>query len=80
MQTTRADVLGALIHFPCGFGDAADAVLAEAHMQALGGEQGLVLLGQRGARFGEDALKVVGGEGFEFHANRQAALQFWNKV
>src|SRR3546814_4753999 len=42
--------------------------------------QGLVLLRQRIARFGEDAQEIVRLQRIEFDTNRQAALQFRHQI
>ena len=80
MQATRADVLGALVHFARNFRDTPDTFTRELYLQPLGGEQCPVLLGERGIRFGENALEFIGTECIELDAYRQPSLQFGDQV
>ncbi|MNP72122.1 hypothetical protein D3C76_1686090 [compost metagenome] len=80
VQTTRADVFGAFVNLPCGFCDAADAIGGEVDIDAFGAHQRFVLLGQRRAWLGQDALEIFGGQRLQFNADRQAALQFRDQI
>ena len=74
MQAAGADVFGALVHLPGDLGQALDAGGVEFEFDPLGGQQGLVLFGQGGIRFGQDALEFLHPEGIQFDTDRQAAL------
>ena len=60
--------------------DGIDGILGERDTEPFDAEQGLLLLGQRVARFGEDADKVVLGQGRQFDADGEPALQFGHQV
>ena len=59
MQAARTDVFGFFIHLIGDLREALDAVVGECHAQAFGGQQRLVLLGERRMRLAQDALEVV---------------------
>ena len=80
VQAAGADVFGFLVHLESDFGQAGDAVGGEIELYAVGGQQGLVLLGEAGIGAGEDGLEVFHGEAVQFHADGEAALQLGNQV
>src|SRR5690348_9877365 len=75
MQAPRADVLGALVHLESDFCHAADTIGREFQRDALGSEQGGVLLGQGMVGLGQDALEIFRRQRGQLHADREAALQ-----
>src|SRR5690606_26824746 len=80
VQAPGADVLGLLVDLPGNLGKALDAVGGKGNLQAFGLQQLAVLLGERGVRLAEDALASLRRQRLEFHADRQAALQFRYQV
>ena len=74
MQAAGTDIFGAFVDLPGDLGQAHDAGLDKLQMDPFGGQQGLVLFGQGGIRFGQDALELLYPKGIKLDANRQAAL------
>ena len=54
--------------------------MSELDVDPFGGHQRLVLIGQGGVRFGQDALEVIGGEGGQLDPDRQTALQLGDEI
>src|SRR4030066_505663 len=58
VQAACADVLGFFVHLEGDLGDTPHTVRRERQRHALGAEQGRVLFGERGIRFGKNAHEV----------------------
>ena len=80
MQPPRADILDAAVDLGGQVGDGFDGFGGEVQGDVLGGQQRLVLVDQAGFRLGQDAHQIVAGQGLKLDADRQAALQFGQKV
>src|ERR1700683_1584311 len=80
MKSARADVFSLLVG-ACGEpGNGGDAVLAEPTFQALGIEEGDVLLDERVFRLGENADEIGFRKRAELDADREAALELGNQI
>ena len=80
VQASSTDVLGAPVRFGGVSGQRFDGVRLEHHVDALGRHQGLVLLGERILRLGEDLDEVVLFERVELDSDREATLQLGDEV
>src|SRR5690625_7109366 len=58
----------------------ADLLFGKLNRQPFGGQQGLVLLGQRRGGLGENAHEVLDPQRIQLHANGQPALEFGDEV
>ena len=74
MQAAGADIFGTLVDLEGRLGDAGDAVLSEPDMQIFGAQKGLILLGERAVRLGQNAFEIVSGQRLQFDADRQSSL------
>src|ERR1700722_3652743 len=80
MKASRTDVFGLFVDASGEAGDGGDRVIAERKFQALGIEEGDVLLDQGVLRFSEDADKIGLGKRAELDADGEAALELGNQV
>ena len=80
VETPCADVLRLLIDGLRQLRKAADGIICKTQRNALHAEQRAVLLDERVARLGEDALKVLLDERLQLDANRETPLQLGNEV
>src|SRR5690606_33176109 len=80
VQATSSDVLGALIDREGQFRQPANAIFGEFQLHVLGGQQGMILLGQRRIGVAQNAHEIIGGERVKLDADGKAALQFGNQV
>ena len=60
MQTPRAYVLCCLVNVPGEFGNSVQTVVREFHVDVFGGQQCLILLGERGLGLNEDTFEIFG--------------------
>ena len=74
VETPCADVLRLLIDGLRQLRKAADGIICKAQRDALHAEQRAVLLDERVARLGEDALEVLLDERLQLDANRKTPL------
>ena len=80
VQAAGADVFGAFVDLPGHFSNAPDAVVSNLQVESFGIQQGLVLLSEGASGFGENALEVIRGQGAQFHADGQTALQLRDQI
>src|SRR5690606_12618994 len=80
VQTTGADVFGAFVYIASQFGQTLHAVWAQVQFYVFGAQQGGVLLGEGRIGGRQNWLKILSVEPFQFHTNREAALQFGNQI
>ena len=80
IETSCADVLRLLVDGLRQLRKAADGIICKAQRDALHAEQRTVLLDERVARLGEDALKVLLDKRLQLDANRKTPLQLGDKV
>jgi hypothetical protein len=76
IKSTRADIFLPLVDGKRYLNQPSHALGLEVDIDALGGEQGLVLPRQAGVGRGENLLEVGSGERRELDADRKASLQF----
>ena len=74
MEAARADVFGLLVDADGVARDRVYGVFGEFEFDALGFEQGLVLLDERVLRLGQDALEVFERERVQLDAYGEASL------
>src|SRR5208283_450521 len=80
VQTARADVFRLLIHAGGKFGDGLYGIFSELELDALGIQQGDVLLDERVLGLGEDAHEISFLQGLHLDADGETALKLWNQV
>ena len=79
-EPAGADILDLAVHLGGDPGDRADAVLGELDLDAFGGDQRAILLGQAGPGVGEDADEILLGQRLQLDPDRQPALQLGEQV
>src|SRR5450755_2299229 len=80
IESSRADILLALVDGERYFSQPSHTLGLKIDIDALGGEQGLILSREAGVRRGEDLLEVGNRERGELDADREASLQFGNQI
>src|SRR4051794_27358394 len=80
LETPGTDILERLVDLGCDASERLYAVVGELDRDALGAEQGLILLRQARAGCGQDTYEVLLGQRLEFDTDRQPSLQFGQQV
>ena len=79
-QTPGTDIFGALVHIIGDLGQAGNAVGREIQGDRLGGQQGLVLFDQRGARLHQDGLEILHRERLQLNRIGKRPCSSGNQV
>ena len=80
MEAAGADVFDAFIHHGADLRDFGDGVVGDVEAHALSRHQGDILFDEARFGFGQDAHEIGFGQGAQFDADGQAALQFGQQV